>query len=226
MKFNFDKTIFCALVTILIISVTTIISCKKDAKEEKNYLPTSENKLTTDLSQLDDFKAFVANLSTLKELALASAYPNSFMHKKDPLNSDFFTQLSRIQKDDLKSIKEVVNSQFANGDDIYALINKNFLLSRKIVSTFPELSKISQDKKTNIIANAIQLVISNQDQTIGDKRVATNLVSDPCITSCQNQYYISAGVCALLVETGFGALICMAGAWAGLSACKSGCPTV
>ncbi len=89
MKFNFNKTILCALVTILIISVTTVISCKKEAKEEKNYLLISENEFATNLSKSDDFKAFVTNLSTLKELVITSAYPNSFMHKKDPLNSDF-----------------------------------------------------------------------------------------------------------------------------------------
>ncbi len=121
-------------------------------------------------------------------------------------------------------MKEAVNSQFAKGDDIYALIDKNVLISRKIISSFPELSKISQDKRTNIITNAIQLVISNQNQAMGDKKVITNFIADPCITACQNQYYISAGVCALLVETGFGAVICMVGAWAGLSACKGGCP--
>lgn len=224
MKRNFKKTIFFTLFAILIISVTTFISCKKEGKEEKNYLPISENELATNLSKIDNFKTFVANLSALKELAVKSAYPNSFMHKKDPLNNDFFTQLSRIKPDDLQSIKETVNSQFAKGDDIIALIDKNALISKKIISSFPELSKIPQDKRTNVLANAIHIVSSNKNQAIGDKMTSTNNLGDPCITSCDNQYYLSAGVCALLVETGFGALICMVGAWAGLSACKGGCP--
>jgi hypothetical protein len=114
----------------------------------------------------------------------------------------------------------VVASLFCNAGKIY----KNVLISRKIISSFPELSKVSQNKRTTIIANAIQLVISNKNQAIGDKRVTTNFISNPCITACQNQYYIAAGVCALLIETCFGTIVCMVGAWAGLSACKGGCP--
>lgn len=85
-----------------------------------------------------------------------------------------------------------------------------------IQNNFPDYLSLSGSDQQDVLSAAVQRAVDNPSNNLA-------IAANPCITSCQNQYYIAAGTCALLVETEVGAVICFISACAGLSACKYGC---
>lgn len=154
------------------------------------------------------------------------------MYQKNPSTSEFVKSIYKLETNNKAGLLSALNSQFKKGDDINILLLENVELASKIRKDYPQLLNLKAEKRDLVITNAIQTTLKN----LPEQQIKTNFVSDtyddfiddnaenPCIQSCRNQYYISAGVCALLVETVFGAAVCFVGASLGLSACKGGCP--
>lgn len=220
---------------ILLLTVFGIIAigCHKYIKDDlENPSEQYLNTLSTQISKTTEFKTFVSNIIVIRKLAVASAYTSSFLYQKNPGSSEFVKSIYNLKTNDKEGLLKALNSQFKKGENINNLLLENVELSAKIRKEYPQLLNLQPEKRDLVITNAIQKTIKN----LPVQQIATNFASDPysvyvddisdnpCITSCRNQYYVNAGVCALLVETVFGAAVCFVGASLGLSACKGGCP--
>jgi len=203
-----------------IIITQLITSCNKHEKFENDVSTNTVQSSSKQLSNSEDFKVFVRNLEKLKSLALLSAKKNSYFYNNDLNKSTFLYSLNRVSINNIDSIKEKLNSQFYKGEEIASLLFNNFELSKKIKKEFPEILNLESPKRSKEISVAIEIVLNNYSNNLGK---APDGPKSKCQKACENQYYISAGVCALLVETVWGAIVCYIGACAGLDACLRGC---
>ena len=178
------------------------------------------DELSTEISKSNNLIKFISNLAIIQNTATNSALSNSYLKQSNPAASEFIRKIYSLTEKDSSLVFGLINSQFSEGQMINSLIKENFQISKKLYTEFPDLIKYSNNTKDEIYKIAISKII-NQAKSGEIKAMG---LDNNCVTSCQKQYYISAGACALLVETVVGAVVCFAAASMGLSACKEGCP--
>jgi hypothetical protein len=219
------KNIFMKKVLMLsLVGCLIVYSCNKKSVDEtktSNSIAATESvsteRLSSQLEKSDDFKKYVDNLKKIKELAFLSAKENSFIKTKSTNYTSFLEASGVSENSDIISIKAALGSQFSENEQMTNILAENITLVSNLRNKFTQISSLD--------ASALQ----NEFEIAFDKIDPSHVPGggtgpgDKCKRACERQYYISAGACALLVETIFGAVICFIAACAGLDSCLGGC---
>lgn len=216
------KIIFIFIPTIFVfILLASMASCRKLNDTPIDKISANQiDELSTEISKSEKLIKYVSNLAVIQNTATSSALSNSYLKQSNPSSSEFIKKIYTLNEKDSSLVSGLINSQFSEGKLIDSLIKENFELSKQLYVEFPKLIKYSNNTKDEIYKSAISKIL-NQTKS---GNVKAMVLDNKCVTSCDKQYYISAGACGLLAETVVIALVCFAAASMGLSACKEGCP--